>query len=228
MGAFHRRVIFNSVESALRPARDDELEVMYRFALHASHCERCSDPHSRYLAGKSLCDRGHHHARPLTKRLYMENGRVYSTTDRQGEGEREKIEVEVPVCYDASRRLLKAIERGLRIREKSSSKAASTKKPAKVVIKYEGKEIKPVSSTAAVKTNNTRRRSRIEIVDPPRRDSHAEEEHHRVIYVNRDGTPYHPQLMLEEEEGVEDEVVNEEEDLIFYASPGYQHLQIGR
>ncbi len=211
MGAFHRRVIFNSVEAALRPARDDELEVMYRWALHASHCERCADPHRRHLAGKSLCDRGHHHARPLTKLLYMEGGRVYSATDGRSD-----VEVEVPACYEAARRLLKAVDRGLRIREKSS-KSSATKKPAKVVIKYEGKEIK----APAVSNNTKPRRPRIEIVDPPR--SHHREEQ-QVIYVNRDGTPYRPQLLLGEDE----DVVDAEEDLIFYASPTHQHLSILR
>jgi hypothetical protein len=48
-----------------RPARDDERDVMRRFAAHASHCPRCKDLCRVYREGGTLCERGHAHARDV-------------------------------------------------------------------------------------------------------------------------------------------------------------------
>jgi hypothetical protein len=64
------------------PARDDERDVMQRFAAHASHCPRCKDPYRVYMEGGTLCERGHAHARDVAQYVYSKAGKAYSVIDR--------------------------------------------------------------------------------------------------------------------------------------------------
>jgi hypothetical protein len=87
-----------SLNTICRPARDDERDVMQRFAGHASHCPRCADPYHVYMKGGALCDRG----------------KAYSVVDRDANDLR--VQIEIPPRCDAVRQLLKAVDKGLKAR----------------------------------------------------------------------------------------------------------------
>lgn len=112
----HRR----SVDFAESPAysrlpRDDELYVMKAFARHASHCAACAHPYDAFRRGGTLCSRGHQRALDVAQYLYNKAGHAHSVIDRE-QGQR--VHVEIPARCDAVRGLLKAMERGLRLRRK--------------------------------------------------------------------------------------------------------------
>ena len=112
----HRR----SVDFAESPAysrlpRDDELYVMKAFARHASHCGACAHPYDAFRRGGTLCSRGHQRALDVAQYLYNKAGHAHSVIDRE-QGQR--VHVEIPARCDAVRGLLKAMERGLRLRRK--------------------------------------------------------------------------------------------------------------
>lgn len=175
-----RQVGFELTPSVSRQPNQAELDAMYKFARHASHCKRCADPHSAHLKGKTLCDHGHHHARSIAKYLFSKEGRPFSTIE--GDGYR-FIHVEIPQGYEAVRGLLKAIESGLRLRKAKSSAAP--------VISYD-----QTYYVAARKPSISERkeRPRIQIVEPSR--SHHEDE--KIVYINYDGTPYQPSAVEED------------------------------
>ncbi len=118
MPSFPRHVAFASTQSVSRPARDEEHEAIRNFARHASHCEHCADAHGSYRAGMTLCERGHRYARHVNDLLYSSKGRVFSVLDEYDErgGQQPPAEVEIPHGYESVRSLLKALERGLRLR----------------------------------------------------------------------------------------------------------------
>ena len=93
---------------------------MRAFASHASHCSRCADPYRTHLEGGTLCDRGHALAHDITQYIYSKAGLPFSVTDRERTGDR--VQIEVPPGYDAVRSLLKAMDRGLRIRGKNEAR----------------------------------------------------------------------------------------------------------
>ncbi len=195
MPSFPRQVAFDLNESVSRPAREDELRAIYNYARHASHCERCAQPYRVHLAGKTLCDRGHHYARNVAQYLYSHGGRPCSTVEGH---EYQSVEVEIPASCDVVRGLLKALESGLRLRR---AKTAEATKPKPAVISYDRSYlIRPRREETQTKQS----RPKVEIVEPPR-SSHKER---KVIYINRDGSLYRPSL-----EGYEDE------SQVVYASP---------
>ena len=93
---------------------------MRSFASHASHCPHCADPYRTYQDNGTLCDRGHARARDVAQYIYNKAGLPFSVTDEVRTGDR--VQVEVPAGCDAVRGLLKAIDRGLRIRGKNEAK----------------------------------------------------------------------------------------------------------
>lgn len=97
-----------------RPARDDERDVMQHFAAHASHCPRCADPFYVYMKGSTLCDRGHAYARDVAQYIYSKAGKAYSVVDRDASDLR--VQIEIPPRCDAVRGLLKAVDKGLKVR----------------------------------------------------------------------------------------------------------------
>ena len=101
-----------------RPARDDERDVMQRFAAHASHCPRCKDPYRVYIEGGTLCERGHAHARDVAQYVYSKAGKAYSVIDRSATDAR--VQIEIPAKCDAIRGLLKAVDHGLKVRGPAS------------------------------------------------------------------------------------------------------------
>ena len=100
-----------------RPARDDEVAVMRSFAAHASHCSFCADPYDTYLRGGTLCDRGNAYARDVAQYIYNKSGRPYSVIDRKVSGER--VQVEIPASCKAVRGLIKAADRGLKVKDRT-------------------------------------------------------------------------------------------------------------
>ena len=231
MPSFPRRVAFKSTESAIRPGRDNELHAMYNYARHASHCERCRDAYQTHRAGKSICDRGHQHARAVAKLLYSEGGRPYSTTDS------EDVEVEIPLAYEPTRKLLRALEKGLRLGRSNTTIGATAPPapPSKAVISYgrhpavderpstrrvvqlsrtASSNSKTTTTTAAAAAPKKPSRPKVEIVEPPRGSSRDDR---KVIYVNRDGTVYRPteRYFDNNDDGDDDD----EAEIIVYASP---------
>jgi hypothetical protein len=97
-----------------RPARDDERDVMQRFASHASHCPRCQDPYRVFIEGDTLCDRGHAYARDVAQYVYSKAGKPFSIIDRSTTDAR--VQIEIPAKCDVIRGLLKAVDHGLKIK----------------------------------------------------------------------------------------------------------------
>jgi hypothetical protein len=106
------------VDTNCRPARDDERDVMQRFAAHASHCPHCKDPYHVYMEDSTLCERGHAHARDVAQYVYCKAGKDYSVIDRCATDAR--VQIEIPAKCDVVRGLLKAVDHGLKIRGPAS------------------------------------------------------------------------------------------------------------
>ena len=115
MPSFQRQVAFSSSNTVSRQPHDDELEAIRRFASHASHCRKCAHPYEVHVNGGTLCDRGHHYAQNVASYVYNKAGKAYSVMDRN-DG-LAPTQVEIPVNCGAVRELLKAMERGLRLRQ---------------------------------------------------------------------------------------------------------------
>lgn len=112
------QVDFDLTPHYSRPARDDELYVMKRFAHHASHCSSCAHPYDVHKRGGTLCHKGHRRALDVAQYLYNKSGQAYSLVDREGN---QRIQVEIPAGCESVRGLLKAMERGLRLLRGSPS-----------------------------------------------------------------------------------------------------------
>ncbi len=93
----------------------DELYVMEAFARHACHCLVCVHPYEVHRKGGSLCPEGHRRALDLAQYIFSKNGRAYSLADLDGN---RLVEMEISNELVVVRELLKAMERGLRLRRK--------------------------------------------------------------------------------------------------------------
>ncbi|KAG7009643.1 hypothetical protein G7Y79_00002g007580 [Physcia stellaris] len=113
--SYRRSVDFAESPAYSRLPRDDELFVMKAFARHASHCGSCAHPYDIFRRGGTLCSRGHQRALDVAQYLYNKTGQAHSLIDLE-QGQR--VHVEVPQRCEAVRELLKALERGLRLRRK--------------------------------------------------------------------------------------------------------------
>ena len=105
------RLSFGVRVGTRRLARDDELNVMRRFASHATHCRQCGDPYRTLNTGKELCDSGHVSACDVANYIYSKEGRLYSVVDKKSRDERK--EIEIPFDCEVIRSLTKAFDRGL-------------------------------------------------------------------------------------------------------------------
>lgn len=112
---YRRSVDFAASPAYSRLPRDDELFVMKAFARHSSHCGPCAHPYEAFRRGGSLCSRGHQRALDVAQYLYNQGGQAHSVIERE-QGQR--VHVEIPQRCDVVRELLKALERGLRLRRK--------------------------------------------------------------------------------------------------------------
>lgn len=156
MPSFQRQVGFAPSPIYSRQPHDDEVYVMKAFAHHAYRCASCAQPYQVHLDGRTLCDQGHQLARDVAQYVYNKGGKAYSLVDREGS---QLVQIEIPVGCEVVRDLLKAMERGLRLRRRA---------PA---VSYD--------ATYHVAPRPVERRSRIEIVEPSR--PHRKEK----VYVSR-------------------------------------------
>ncbi|KAL9600257.1 MAG: hypothetical protein Q9219_003301 [cf. Caloplaca sp. 3 TL-2023] len=115
MPSFVRQVDFAPIPAYSRLPRDDELYVMKAFARHASHCSTCARPYEVHRHGGTLCSKGHQRALDVAQYIYNQGGQSFSAIERDGDN---GIQVEIPADCEAVRSLLKAMERGLRLRRK--------------------------------------------------------------------------------------------------------------
>ncbi|KAI4183762.1 MAG: hypothetical protein LQ346_006244 [Caloplaca aetnensis] len=110
-----RQVDFAPIPAYSRLPRDDELYVMKAFARHASHCSTCARPYEVHRHGGTLCSKGHQRALDVAQYVYYKGGQSFSAIDRDGIN---RVQIEIPSNCEAVRSLLKAMERGLRLRRK--------------------------------------------------------------------------------------------------------------
>lgn len=115
MPSLVRQVGFGPIPAYSRLPRDDELYVMEAFARHASHCLTCARPYEVHRNGGTLCSKGHQRALDVAQYIYNKGGQSFSLIDRDGNN---RVQVEIPPNCEAVRSLLKAMERGLRLRRK--------------------------------------------------------------------------------------------------------------
>lgn len=116
MPFFSRQVDFDLTPAYSRLPRDDEVYVMEAFAHHASHCSACANPYEVHKRGGTLCAKGHLRALDVAQYLYNKGGRAFSSVDLEGN---QRIQVEIPSGCEPVRGLLKAMERGLRLRRRT-------------------------------------------------------------------------------------------------------------
>ena len=90
---------------------------MKAFAHHASHCSACAHPYEVHRKGGSLCSKGHQRALDVAQYVFNKAGQTFSVVDLEGN---RRVQMEIPVDCAVVRELLKATERGLRIRRKVS------------------------------------------------------------------------------------------------------------
>ena len=99
-----------------RLPHDDELYVMKAFTRHASHCSTCAHPYDVHRKGGSLCSKGLQRALDVAQYVFNNKaGQTFSVVDLDGN---RRVQMEIPADCAVVRELLKAIERGLRLRRK--------------------------------------------------------------------------------------------------------------
>lgn len=114
-----RQVIFAPIPATYsRLPHDDELYVMKAFARHASRCPTCAHPCETHRRGSTLCAKGHQRALDVAQYAVNKAGRTFSVVDLDGD---RRVQMEIPADCSAVRELLKATERGLRLRRKVPS-----------------------------------------------------------------------------------------------------------
>ena len=111
-----RQVDFAPVPATYsRLPHDDELYVMKAFTRHASHCSTCVHPYDVHRKGGSLCSKGNQRALDVTQYIFNRAGQSFSVVDLEGD---RRVQMEIPADCAVVRELLKALERGLRLRRK--------------------------------------------------------------------------------------------------------------
>ncbi len=161
MPSIQRQVGFAPNPVYSRQPHDDELYVMREFAHHAYRCPDCAQPYQVHLSGRTLCNLGHQLALDVAQYVFNKGGKAYSKVDREGN---QLVQIEIPVGCEVVRDLLKAMERGLRLRRRA---------PA---VSYD--------SSYYVAPRPVERRPTVEIVEPSRR--HRKEK----AYVSGRGSLY--------------------------------------
>ena len=118
MAPIIRQVDFAPIPATYsRLPHDDELYVMKAFTHHASHCSTCAHPYDVYRKGGSLCSKGHQRAQDVAQYVFNKAGQTFSVVDLDGD---RRVQMEIPADCAVVRELLKAMERGLRLRRKVS------------------------------------------------------------------------------------------------------------
>ncbi|MCJ1453717.1 hypothetical protein MMC28_004065 [Mycoblastus sanguinarius] len=98
-----------------RLPHDDELFVMRAFARHCSHCAACAHPYEVHRQGRTLCSKGHQRAQDVAQYVFNKAGQSFSVVDLEGN---RRVQLEIPADCAPVRELLKAMERGLRLRRR--------------------------------------------------------------------------------------------------------------
>ncbi|CRG84465.1 hypothetical protein PISL3812_01749 [Talaromyces islandicus] len=96
----------------VRDLADDETFVLSEYEGHASKCSRCVDALDTFREGRSLCERGLQYASDVANYVFSTDGKAFSAVDKE---RNELMLVRIPRGFKASRRLLLAIEEGLRV-----------------------------------------------------------------------------------------------------------------
>jgi hypothetical protein len=96
----------------VRDLADDETFVLSEYEGHASKCSRCADALDTFREGRSLCERGLQYASDVANYVFSRDGKAFSAVDKE---RNELMLVRIPRGFKASRRLLLAIEEGLRL-----------------------------------------------------------------------------------------------------------------
>ena len=116
MAPASRQVGFAPVPATYsRLPHDDELYVMKAYTRHASHCSACAHPYDTHRKGASLCSKGHQRALDVAQYVFNKAGQTFSVVDLDGN---QRVQMEIPADCAVVRELLKAMERGLRLRRK--------------------------------------------------------------------------------------------------------------
>ncbi|KAI9807576.1 MAG: hypothetical protein M1825_005516 [Sarcosagium campestre] len=211
MPYIERQVGFVARPTLSRQPKEAEYEAMYRFARHASHCEQCADPYSVHVAGQTLCRRGHEHARKVALYVYNKDGRACSTSDL---ADYQSVQIEIPVGCEAVRGLLRAVERGMRLRKAKKSEP---------VVSYD-RSYFVARRPVARKDRSKEKRTKIEIVDPPRlSESHPAHQHHhhhdeRIVYADN----YEDDVYYAPQDAPVYSPCEDNGNLVFYAAPKSQ------
>ena len=166
-----RQVTFGPIPATVsRLPRDDELYVMQKFARHASQCAACAHPYTVHKTGRTLCPKGHARALAVTEYVIAKEGKHHSVIDLEGN---KRVEIEIPPDCGAVRELLKALERGLRLRRQepivSYDKTYPVAPRVKATDYYDDAYIiaPPVTTKYTERPRESRRRSPvIETVEP--------------------------------------------------------------
>ena len=117
MASAPRQVGFAPVPATYsRLPYDDELYVMKAFARHASHCSACAHPYDLHRKGGTLCSKGNQRALDVSQYVFNRGGQSFSVVDLDSN---RPVQMEIPADCTVVRELLKAMERGLRIRRKA-------------------------------------------------------------------------------------------------------------
>ena len=96
---------------------DDELYVMQAFTRHASHCSTCAQPFETHRKGDKLCSKGNQRALDVAQYVFNKAGQTFSTVDLD---DNRRVQLKIPANCSVVQELLKAMERGLRLRQKVS------------------------------------------------------------------------------------------------------------
>ncbi|KAF2760236.1 hypothetical protein EJ05DRAFT_498202 [Pseudovirgaria hyperparasitica] len=150
--AFHK----DPVQSICRPTTETENTVLEHFEYHARTCHYCHKPYEAFRQGHQLCTTGHQFAQDVAAYLCNIGSDTYSTRD-----DYQRVRVEIPVGFDETRGLLKAIERSLRSRSRGPFVSMDR---SYMVQSRTGEQPKPVSIS---QTHKSSRRHSREVVDWP-------------------------------------------------------------
>lgn len=120
----------------VRDLAGDEAFVLAEYEAHSRKCSRCLDALDTFREGRLLCERGLSYARDVANYIFTKQGKAYSAVDNEHD---EEVLVRIPREYKASRRLLLAIEEGLRLRREQpiisydATYPVSARQPAETV-----------------------------------------------------------------------------------------------
>lgn len=132
MASAPRQVGFAPIPATYsRLPHDDELYVMKAFVRHASHCATCAHPYEVHRRGGTLCSKGHQRALDVAQYAFNKAGQTFSEVDLNNN---RRVQLEIPADCAAVKELLKAVERGLRLRRKVPSTSHDAhRNPPKVI-----------------------------------------------------------------------------------------------